>query len=195
MKNRKDHYFRKAKKEGYRARSAYKLVSLNKKYNLIKKNNYVLDIGCSPGSWLQVADKLVGNKGLVLGIDILPIKEINDIKFIQGDITDNISIDLIKNISEEFDVIISDVAPKTTGIKELDHEKSVYLNEKVLELAEKVLKENGNFLCKIFQGKYINEFLDKIKKRFEFVKCSKPDSSRKESKEIYIVAKGFKKLS
>lgn len=193
MYKRKDAYFKKAKREGYRARSAFKLFSLNKKYNLIKRNNSVLDIGCSPGSWSQVTKKLVGNNGLVVGIDILPVKEIKNVKFIQGDITESLTIEKIKNISNEFDVIISDAAPKTTGIKELDHDKSIYLNEKVLELSDNLLKKEGNLLVKVFQGKYFQEFLNKINKKFDFVKCSKPDSSRKESKEIYIVAKGFKK--
>ena len=193
MYNRKDSYFRKAKKEGYRARSAYKLFSLNKKYNLIKRNNFVLDVGCSPGSWLQVAQKLVGNNGLVVGIDLLPIKEIKNIKFIQGDITKSLTTEKIKVISKEFNVIISDMAPKTTGIKEIDHNKSIYLNEKAIEVVEKILKIEGNFLCKVFQGAEFNDFLKKIREKFAFVKSSKPDSSRKESKEIYIIAKGFKK--
>ena len=192
MKQRKDHYFRKAKKEGFRARSAYKLFDINKNYNLIKKGDKVLDLGCSPGSWLQVASKFTGAKGIVLGIDILPVKQIANVKFLQADITDPATLDLIKLVSKEFDVVISDLAPKTTGIKELDHEKSVYLNEKALEIAEKVLDEKGNFLCKIFQGYYSSEFIKKLRKRFEFVKSHKPESSRKESKEIYIIAKGFK---
>ena len=189
MLNRKDHYFKKAKKEGYRARSAYKLFDINKRYNLIKKNDKVLDLGCSPGSWLQAASELVGQNGLVLGIDILPIKQIKNIKFIEADISDPITISQIKTISEKFDVVISDIAPKTTGIKELDHNKSVYLNEKALEIAEDVLKDRGNFLCKIFQGKYSQDFMKNITKKFEFVKTHKPISSRKESKEIYIIAK------
>ncbi len=192
MYNRKDSYFKKAKKEGFRARSAYKLIELNRKYNLIKKCDKLLDIGCSPGSWLQVAVKLVSEKGLVLGIDIMPIKNIKGAKFLQADISDPTTIDMIKTFSEQFDVIISDIAPKTSGIKDLDHEKSIYLNEKVLEAAQKLLKPGGNFLCKIFQGEYFPEFLKKANKSFEFVKSSKPDSSRKESREIYIIARGYK---
>ena len=193
MKNRKDYYFKKAKKEGYRARSAYKLFELNKKYQLISRNDKILDLGCTPGSWLQAAVNLTGKNSFVLGIDILPVKEIKGAKFIQGDITDILTWERIKEFSNEFDAIISDVAPKTSGIKELDHNKSIYLNETALELADKFLKKNGNFLCKVFQGEYFQEFLDKIKKKFEFVKCSKPESSRKESKEIYVICKGFKR--
>jgi|SRR3989344_378306 len=195
MYNRKDHYFRKAKEEGYRARSAFKLSSLNKRYNIIKKNDYILDIGCSPGSWSQIAQKITGKGGLILGIDIVPMKELNNVKFIQGSISEDSTIEKIKNISNEFDVIISDIAPKTTGIKELDHNRSIDLNEKILETTNKLLKVNGNLICKVFQGEYFQEFLKKINKKFEFVKSHKPEESRKESKEIYIIAKGFKKLN
>ena len=191
LKNRKDFYFKKAKEEGYRARSAYKLFELNKKYNLIKRNDRVLDLGCNPGSWLQAASKI--SNGLVVGVDILPVKEIKNVNFIQANVTDKKTIDMIKSISNEFDVILSDMAPKTSGIKELDHNKSIYLSEKALEIAENLLVNNGNFLCKVFQGEFFKEFLDNIKKKFEFVKSSKPESSRRESKEIYIIAKGFRK--
>ncbi|MBS3171763.1 RlmE family RNA methyltransferase [Candidatus Woesearchaeota archaeon] len=191
LKNRKDFYFKKAKEEGYRARSAYKLFELNKKYNLIKRSDRVLDLGCNPGSWLQAASKI--SNGLVVGVDILPVKEIKNVNFIQANVTDKKTIDMIKSISNEFDVILSDMAPKTSGIKELDHNKSIYLSEKALEIAENLLVNNGNFLCKVFQGEFFKEFLDNIKKKFEFVKSSKPESSRRESKEIYIIAKGFRK--
>ncbi len=189
LKNRKDFYFRKAKEEGYRARSAYKLFELNKKYNLIKRNDRVLDLGCSPGSWLQAASKI--SNGLIVGVDILPVQQIKNVKFIQADITDKGTLDMIRSFSNEFDVILSDMAPKTSGIKELDHNKSIYLNEKALETAKELLAKKGNFLCKVFQGEYFKEFLDEVKKQFEFVKSSKPESSRKESKEIYIICKGF----
>ncbi|MEK6937192.1 MAG: RlmE family RNA methyltransferase [Nanoarchaeota archaeon] len=190
LKNRKDYYFRKAKEEGYKSRAAYKLFELNKKYNLIRKGDRVLDLGCSPGSWLQAALKI--SHGLVLGVDILPVNKIENVKFIQADITDKGTLDMIKSFSNEFDVVLSDMAPKTSGIKELDHNKSIYLSEKALETAREVLVQKGNFLCKVFQGEYFKEFLDTVKKEFEFVKSSKPESSRKESKEIYIICKGFK---
>ena len=194
MKNRKDYFFKKAKKEGYRARSAYKLIILNKKYNLIKRNDKLLDIGCSPGSWLQASLKLVGKKGLVLGIDLNSIKEIKGVRFIQADIEKKWIIENIKSVSEIFDVIISDLSPKTTGIKEFDVERSIKLNERVLEIADKVLKENGNLLLKVFHGPNFQDFLKKIRSIFRFVKCSKPEASRKESKETYIIAREFKKI-
>lgn len=193
MKKRKDYFFKKAKKEGYRARSAYKLIILNKKYNLIKRNDKLLDLGCFPGSWLQASLNLVGKNGLVVGVDITPIKEVKDIKFINADITDSLTLEKIKIICNKFDVVISDLSPKTTGIKTLDVERSLELNEKVLEIADKILKENGNLLLKIFQGVNFQDFLKKVKLKFKFVKCHKPEASRKESKEIYIIGKGFLK--
>lgn len=192
MLNRKDYFFKKAKKEGYRARSAYKLFALNKRYNIIRKNSRVLDLGCSPGSWLQVISK-ISSHGLIVGVDILPMKKIKNTIFIQGDITDSSTVEKIKEVSPEFDVIISDLAPKTTGIKELDHNRSILLNEKVLEITDKLLVLKGNLLCKVFQGGDFKDFLDKISKKFEFVKSHKPEASRKESKEIYIIAKGYKR--
>ena len=193
LKNRKDFYFRKAKEEGYNARSVYKLFELNKKYNLIKKGDRVLDLGCSPGSWLQGAAKIAGFNGLVVGVDILPVNKIKGVNFIQADITDKTTVDMIKSFSEGFDVVLSDMAPKTSGIRELDHNKSIYLSEKAVGICKEVLVEKGNFLCKVFQGGYFKEFLDEVRKEFEFVKSSKPESSRKESKEIYVICKGFKK--
>ncbi len=191
LKNRKDHYFKKAKQEGFRARSVYKLFEINKKYNLIKKGDKILDLGCCPGSWSQAASKITGNRGIVVGVDILPVKEIEGVRFIQGDMTESKTLEKIKSVSDKFNVILSDMAPKTTGIKELDHNKSIDLNEKALEIAEEILVENGNFLCKVFQGGFFPEFLNKVKEKFKFVKSFKPESSRKESKEIYIIAKGF----
>ena len=191
LKNRKDFYFKKAKEEGYNARSVYKLFELNKKYSLIKKGDRVLDLGCSPGSWLQGAHKITGPNGLVVGVDVLPVKKIPGVNFIQADITDRGTADMIKNFSSEFDVILSDMAPKTSGIRELDHNKSMQLSEKAVETCKEFLIEKGNFLCKVFQGEYFKDFLDRVKKEFEFVKSSKPESSRKESKEIYVIAKGF----
>jgi 23S rRNA (uridine2552-2'-O)-methyltransferase len=193
MKNRKDYFFKKAKKEGYRARSVYKLIILNKKYNLIKRNDKLLDLGCSPGSWLQASLNLVGKNGLILGIDLENIKEIKEVNFMRADIGEKETIEKIKLVSESFDVIISDLSPKTTGIKELDVERSIDLNERVLEIADEILKENGNLLLKVFQGPNFQDFLKKIKLKFRFVKCQKPEASRKESKEIYIIAKEFKK--
>ena len=182
MLNRKDSYFHKAKREGYFARSAYKLLEINKKYKLIKHGDKVLDIGCSPGSWTQVAFELGAER--VVGID-LTLSKIRDKKFefIHGNFE-------IVDIDDKFDVVLSDVAPSTTG--HMDAEISIDLSERAFETAKKVLKKNGNFVCKVFQGKGFEELIRKIRKDFEFFKISKPKASRKSSRETYIIGKIYK---
>src|SRR3989344_8367330 len=175
----KDKITIKAKKEGYLARSIYKLLALNLRYNLIKKKDNVLDLGCWPGSWIQACLKLDCN---ITGVDLRKI-DIKDIYFIQGDIYDKKVFSKILNLGK-FDVVLSDLAPKTTGIKNLDQAKSLDLAYKAFEISKKVLKENGNFLCKIFQSNELNQFVNNVKKSFKFVKLNKPEASKKRSKEI-----------
>lgn len=184
MENRKDSYFRRAQAENYVARSAYKLLELNKKYNLIKKNNLVLDLGSSPGSWAQVCLKLKVKR--VVGIDLSHTKvKDKDFRFIKDDIG-NIDVEN----TGKFDVVLSDLAPNTTG--NFDAEASVDLSRKAWTIAKKVLKKNGNFVCKVFQGRGFEELTKEIRKDFEFFKISKPDASRKRSKEIYMIGKLYK---
>ena len=179
-----DKFTRKAYKEGYKARSVFKLDDINKKYKLIRKNQKILDLGCWPGSWLQYCKKNLQNTGLIVGIDTKEIKDI-DIDFIKKDVFDSDIIETIKMKSSKFDLILSDLAPKTTGFQ--DSEQSIELAERALFIAEKLLKFNGNFVVKVFQGKDLNKFIDRLKKRFRFVKSNKPLASKKTSKEIYIV--------
>ena len=184
---RKDFYFRKAKEEGYLARSVYKLLEINKKYNLIRKEDRVLDIGCSPGSWVQACLKLKVSE--VIGIDIQEAKvEDNKFKFFKKDINKI-------NLSNwgEFNVVLSDIAPSTSGNKDLDSSRSYELSLKAFEITKKVLKEHGNFLVKIFQGEEFPSLLTEIKNNFVFCKSFKPKSTRSSSKEIYIIAKGYRK--
>ena len=182
---RKDHYFKKAKSQGYLARSIYKLLEINKKYNLISKNSRVLDLGTSPGSWVQACLKL-GVKE-VIGVDISEAKITNP-SFVF--LKENIS-KLNTNNLKKFDVVLSDLAPSTSGNKELDSDRSIELSNKAFKIAKKVLKPNGNLLVKVFQGEAFENLLKKIKKHFKFCKSYKPKSSRKNSKEIYIVAKNY----
>ncbi|RME54246.1 RlmE family RNA methyltransferase [Candidatus Woesearchaeota archaeon] len=177
----RDSYTIKAKKEGMRARSAYKLVQLNRKYKLVGSNDDVLDLGCWPGGWLVALTKIT--KGKVVGVDLNEIQPVNGVEFIKADV-------FKFKINEVFDVVISDMAPKTTGIHELDCERSIDLAEAALSIAKKNLKPGGNFLVKVFQGKGFDDFLKSIKKCFAFVKTTKPEASRKRSKEIYVI--GFK---
>ena len=183
----KDFYTMKSREEGYYARSVYKLKQINKKYNLIRKRDKVLDLGCSPGGWVQASLEIVGNKGSVTGIDISPIRKIKakNFKFIKSDIQE-------AKIEGNFDVVLSDMAPKTTGVQELDQERSYDLAKRALTTAKKHLNEGGNFLCKIFQGPKYQEFISEVKKSFEFVKTVKPEASKRESKEMYVIGKCMK---
>ena len=183
MIKRKDFYFKRAKREGFLARSAYKLIDLNRKYNLIKRDSDVLDIGCSPGSWVQVCLKLKARR--IVGIDIETAKfKDKKFEFVNEDIGE---IDVAK--LGKFDVVLSDISPKTKGF--FDAEESTDLSRKAWKVAEKVLKPGGNFLCKIFQGAEFDAFSREIRKHFSFFKISKPKASRKESREMYLIGKGF----
>lgn len=186
---KKDFYTRKSRQEGLRARSAYKLEEINKKYKLIRSGNNVLDLGCWPGGWLLITKRIVGDRGYVLGIDEKEIREVKGVDFIEGDVFNDEVLDKIKE--KKFDVVISDLAPNTSGILELDNERSYDLSLRALEIAKQVLNKNGNFLCKIFMGKSFSDFLSEMRKSFEFVKPAKPDASKKVSKEMYIIGKRF----
>lgn len=187
MYQRKDYYFNKAKKEGFRARSCYKLIEILKKYTLLKNNDAVLDIGCAPGSWLQVLRRKT--KGEITGIDTQSIKPLERITFLKGDIEDP---KLLQQITNKYDLILSDIAPKTTGIKERDQAVSFSLSKASFLFAKKILKRNGNFLVKTFQSKETQALVKKIKPFFDCVKIYIPKSTRHGSKEIYIIAKGYK---
>ena len=195
MKKIKDHYFHKAKKDGYAARSAYKIEEIDKKYRIIRTGNKVLDLGCSPGSWLQYASIKVGNSGHVLGVDLQPIKISLPlhVKVIKADIFELTDEDLKIN-GGQADVILSDMAPKTSGIRTTDVHRSFELNKKVLYLANDILYQEGSLLVKAFQGKLFDELCYEFKKMFADVKLCKPKSSRSESVEIFILGRGKKRI-
>jgi len=190
----KDHYSERAKKEQYPARSVFKLKEAQKKFSLIKKGDRVLDLGCSPGSWLLYAAELTGKRGRVLGIDLksIRIKIPPQAETLTADI---LTIDRTwmgkQEPGKHFDVVLSDMAPATTGNKALDAARSFQLCQAALSIAEMVLKPGGSFICKIFQGEEFKEFSDTVRSRFKRHKIFKPQSSRKESKEIYITGMNF----
>jgi 23S rRNA (uridine2552-2'-O)-methyltransferase len=191
-----DHYSERAKKERYPARSVFKLKEAQKKFRLIKKGDRVLDLGCSPGSWLLYAAELTGKRGRVLGIDLktIRIKIPPQAETLTADILtiDRAWIDK-QELGNRFNVVLSDMAPATTGNKALDATRSFQLCQAALSIVEMVLKPGGSFICKIFQGQEFKEFSDTVRSRFKRHKIFKPQSSRKESKEIYVVGLGFKK--
>ncbi len=188
---KREHFYKQAKKEGYRARSAYKLKQIQKKFNIIKTGDLVLDLGCAPGGWSQVAKELVGKNGKVIGVDILPVKKIDDITFIKGDMTKDNTINNIKEIicENKVDTVLSDMSPDISGNYDMDQARSIYLCTKALETAEIFLKKDGIFVCKAFEGRDINDFIEKLKTKFKSIKRFSPKASRKSSSEIYIIAK------
>jgi 23S rRNA (uridine2552-2'-O)-methyltransferase len=189
-----DPYVKQAQKDGYRARSAYKLIELNEKDRLIRPGMRILDLGSAPGGWSQVAGKLVGARGRVLATDILPMDALPNVDFIQGDFTeDGIVQQLLDWLGgAKFDLIISDIAPNTTGIDSADAAKSIYLLELALDVARMTLKSHADFIAKMFQGSGSDQFLKELRTHFGKVMVRKPAASRKESREVYVVAKDFK---
>jgi 23S rRNA (uridine2552-2'-O)-methyltransferase len=188
-----DHYSQQAKKERFPARSVYKLKEIQKKYSLIKKGNKILDLGCAPGSWLLYAADLTGNTGQVIGIDLVPVKiqVPSHVKTYTGDI---LSMDeaYFSSLGQDFNVVMSDMAPSTTGNRLVDSTRSFNLCQMALTIAQSTLKTGGSFVCKIFQGEDFKQFSDSVKAVFNRHKIFKPQSTRKVSKEIYIIGFGKK---
>ena len=189
-----DPFVKKAQLEGYRSRSAYKLTELNDKDRLIRPGMRIMDLGSAPGGWSQVAGKLVGAKGRVLATDILPMEPIKNVDFVQGDFTDEkVVAELLEWLGGgKFDLIISDIAPNITGIDSADQASSMYFLELALDTVRKTLKPGATFVAKMFQGSGSDQYVKELRTSFEKVLIRKPAASRAESREVYIVAKGFK---
>ena len=189
-----DPYVAKAKAEGYRSRAAYKLIELDEKFGLLKRGGRVVDLGCAPGGWCQVAAKAVGSKGRVVGIDYLETPAIAGAEILQLDFTDDDAPRQLKALLDgPVDVVLSDMAAPTTGHRSTDHLRIVALAELALDFAEDVLAPRGVFVCKVFAGGAEGDLLDRLKKRFTIVKHAKPKASRTESAEKYVVATGFRR--
>ena len=188
-----DHYSRQAKKERFPARSVYKLQEIQKKYNLIKKGDTVLDLGCAPGSWLLYAAGLTGSTGRVIGIDQVPVSidVPSYVTLYTGDIL-LMEEDFIKSLGIGVNVVLSDMAPSTTGNKLVDNTRSFNLCCRALSISQMMLTTGGFFVCKIFQGEDFSAFIDSVRSVFKNHKIFKPKSSRKASKEIYVIGFGKK---
>jgi 23S rRNA (uridine2552-2'-O)-methyltransferase len=187
VKKVQDYYFKKAKKQGFPARSVYKLEEVQKKHRFLKPGQTVMDLGAFPGSWSKYAAGVAGPKGLVVAVDIQKPGVIADnVCILQQDVYD-LKASNLGGISPHFDVMLSDMAPKTTGRKDVDHFKSVALAERALDLAGELLKPGGTFFCKVFQGKDFPPFHDKCREVFRSVRVIKPKSSRPESVEIFLL--------
>ncbi len=190
---KRDYYRRTARREGFRSRAAYKLLEINNSYHIIQRGMYIVDLGCAPGGWLQVASKVVGSNGGVLGIDLRPINPLPNVQFLQGDLNDDLLAEKIINIlGRKVNVILSDVAPNVSGIWQLDHARQISLTQNALSIAEKILAKNGSAVLKAFEGEMLNELREELKKKFGKVHLYKPRSSRKTSSEMYLVSLGYK---
>jgi 23S rRNA (uridine2552-2'-O)-methyltransferase len=194
VKQRKREFFYKqAKSEKYRARSAYKLLEIQKKFRLIRKGNIVVDLGAAPGSWSQVALQFVGANGKVIGVDIKPVLGLkSNYLFVLGDIFKDSTLEKIKEVlPRPADIIVSDVAPDFSGIRTKDIGIAMLLSFRALQIAKEILKPNGGFVSKAFRGQDYGKFVSETKKNFAIVKEFKPKASLQESAEIYVV--GLKK--
>ena len=198
MRKEQDFYFKKAKKDNYPARSVYKLEEAQQKYKFLKKNQRVLDLGCHPGSWSMYASAIVGGRGVVVGVDLqhtdIPGQKDNaEIHWLCYDVYSDELVTVLKKQWPGFHVLLSDMAPGTTGSQFVDHQHSLRLVRRALKIAALLLHEKGSFYCKVFQGGDFPEFVQECKSLFETVKVVKPQSSRRESREVFVLARGFKR--
>jgi len=190
----KDKFVRRARKEGARSRAAYKLEEIDRRDRLIQAGMTVVDLGAAPGGWSQYAVKRVGGSGRVIAVDILPIAPIPGVEVIEGDIAQPPVLDLIRErlTDKPVDLVISDVAPNMSGMATVDQARSIGLAELVLEFADKMLKPGGSLLIKTFQGEGFNSLYAQMRGRFAKLASRKPSASRSESREIFLLGKGFK---
>ena len=189
-----DEYVKKAQKEGYRSRAAYKLLEIIEKSQIINKGDRILDLGAAPGGWSQVVAKIVGKSGQVIASDILSIEEISGVNFLQGDFTEQSVYDELITLTEgsSIDIVLSDMAPNMSGQLSVDQPKSIYLAELAIDLAVKTLSKNGHFIVKIFQGDGFDDYVKNARKVFKKVSIIKPKASRPRSKEVYLLASQLK---
>ena len=186
-----DEFYKKSKKDGFRSRASYKLIEINQKFQIFKNCKFILDLGCSPGGWTQVARRNSPKGCKILGIDKLDLKEIVGVKFIQDDIFNEDIFNVINTFfnSNKVDLILNDMSPNSTGNKNIDHLRIVSLVERVLFIANNILKKEGILISKIFQGGAQGDLLDFMKINFYSIKYYKPKASRKESSETYLIGK------
>ncbi|NLS77441.1 MAG: RlmE family RNA methyltransferase [Chloroflexi bacterium] len=184
-----DRYFRQAKEEGYRSRSAFKLEQINSKFAVIRKGDRVLDLGAAPGGWSQITQKWVGPQGRVIAVDLQAMDPIPGVTIITGDmLAPEVQARLHEAAQGQVDVVLCDAAPATSGIRDRDHARSIELAEMALALARELLKPGGHFVVKVFEGEYFPGFLQEARRWFASVKPHHPDASREESREMYVVA-------
>ncbi|ALM90792.1 MULTISPECIES: 23S rRNA (uridine(2552)-2'-O)-methyltransferase RlmE [Alteromonas] len=189
-----DHYVQKAQKQGKRSRAFFKLEEIQQKDKLISTGNTVVDLGAAPGGWSQLASELVGDNGQVIACDILPMDSIVGVDFLQGDFRDEAVLNALLNRigGNTVDIVLSDMAPNLSGNASVDQAGSMYLCELALDMCHQVLKPGGSFVIKVFQGEGFDAYLRALRDAFTTIKTRKPDSSRSRSREVYLVALGYK---
>jgi len=193
-RNAKDKYVKRARQEGARSRAIYKLEEIDRRDHLLHPGMTVVDLGAAPGGWSQYVKSRVGDSGRVLALDILPMEPIVGVEFIEGDFAEQPVLDLLlqRLQGKPVDLVISDMAPNMSGVASVDQARSMNLAELALEFSDKSLKPGGSLLIKTFQGAGFNEFFAQMRRRFEKLATRKPSASRAESKEIYLLGRGFK---
>ncbi len=196
FKNRlNDHYLQKSRADNFRSRAAYKLEEIDQKYKMIKTGAKILDLGAAPGSWSQYAMRKTAGKARIIAIDLLPIEPIDGVTIIQGDIrTPENQQKIIELASGKLDVILSDMAPDTTGVHYADTENSAILVHLALDMVEKLLKPGGCFVAKVFEGSEYHALLQRARKLFDFAKSFNPKASLNRSRELFLIAQNFKKV-
>jgi 23S rRNA (uridine2552-2'-O)-methyltransferase len=191
---KRDQFHRLAKKRGFRSRASFKLIQVTKKYRFIKRGDHVLDLGAAPGGWLQAVHQIVGNRGLILGVDTETVKPLPfpNVSTIIRDITQDGTVEEIQSAAgPSFDVVISDLSPNVSGVWEVDHARQIELARVTLRISRLVLKPRGNLLVKVFQGSELRDFQTEMKSCFDFFRIVKPPASRAESAELYLLGLGF----
>jgi 23S rRNA (uridine2552-2'-O)-methyltransferase len=189
-----DAYVLKAREQGYRSRAVFKLEQIQHKDRILKPGQFVLDLGAAPGGWSEYASQIVGHTGRIIAIDLLPMEPIAGVEFVQGDFTEQDTLDRLLALIDErrFDLVISDMAPNLSGMESVDQPKSIHLAELAFDLAREFMMSDGVFVSKLFQGAGFEDLVSQFRSSFKSVKLRKPDSSRSRSNEIYAVCSGLR---
>lgn len=189
-----DPYVKLAQQQGYRSRAAFKLLEIQEKDKIIAPGMTVVDLGAAPGSWSEVIGEIMGSTGKVFALDILPMAPLPNVEFIQGDFTDPEIFEKLLHLidNQKVDLVISDIAPNITGMSEVDQPRAMYVAELAADFAHNALKQGGVFLVKVFQGEGFDNLIRALRQQYAKVQIRKPKSSRARSKEVYILARGFK---
>ena len=194
QEHHRDAYVLKAREQGYRSRAVFKLEQIQQKDHILKPGQFVLDLGAAPGGWSEYSSRIVGDKGRIIALDLLPIEPIAGVEVVQGDFTLQETLDRLLALTggRQFDLVLSDMAPNLSGMESIDQPKSIHLAELAFDLASEWLSPDGIFVSKLFQGAGFDDLVARLRATFESVKLRKPDSSRSRSNEIYAVCHGLR---